>query len=277
MKLTKAPNCPCVLHTPSLFKYDTIGYISYFKYSTACSFVIFYPFLTPLVCPYPIVQTPAGHLYAVSTKPSKLHIPLIVVLSILNIISQLLWIALGVVIAEHILHGVQFRHRLLVRSRHIEALQGIHLQCREKTDSLVAVHHYLHPSEPQRCGCLSHSLSYRSRVHQSHTCVLVQPHTQSVKHKSVDSRRSVVGFNSGEHSLLRTLKNVSLRAHTVYPARVIRILLLLSFLVAHFAILGHSRRHVLHGFHHLLVKGNHSSATLAYHNHRLLLLKNHSS
>ena len=88
MKLTKAPNCPCVLHTPSLFKYDTIGYISYFKYSTACSFVIFYPFLTPLVCPYPIVQTPAGHLYAVSTKPSKLHIPLIVVLSILNIISQ---------------------------------------------------------------------------------------------------------------------------------------------------------------------------------------------
>lgn len=97
MKLTKAPNCPCVLHTPSLFKYDTIGYISYFKYSTACSFVIFYPFLTPLVCPYPIVQTPAGHLYAVSTKPSKLHIPLIVVLSILNIISTNYFVSSGAI------------------------------------------------------------------------------------------------------------------------------------------------------------------------------------
>ena len=158
MKLTKAPNCPCVLHTPSLFKYDTIGYISYFKYSTACFFVIFYPFLTPLVCPYPIVQTPAGHLYEASTKPSKLHIPLIVVLSILNIISQLLWIALGVVIAEHFLHGIQFRHRLLMSSRNVETLQGIHLQCREQTDSLVAVHFYLHHSKPQRCRLLPHRL-----------------------------------------------------------------------------------------------------------------------
>ena len=161
MKLTKAPNCPCVLHTPSLFKYDTIGYMSYFKYSTACSFVIFYPFLTPLVCPYPIVQTPAGHLYEASTKPSKLHIPLIVVLSILNIISQFLWIALGVVIAKHLFHGVQFRHCLLMSSSRIEALQCIHLQFREQLNRLVTLHHQLHIAKPQRSSSLSHSLSNR--------------------------------------------------------------------------------------------------------------------
>ena len=52
----------------------SIATMSCRKNASACSFVTAIPGSTPDVCPYPTVQTPAGHLQAFSCSPSNCRI-----------------------------------------------------------------------------------------------------------------------------------------------------------------------------------------------------------
>ena len=74
IKSINASYWPYFKFNPDPFKNVSIGNISLLIKLLASTYVIFIPEVTFLVCPYPIVHTLAGHLYAVNLQPSNCFI-----------------------------------------------------------------------------------------------------------------------------------------------------------------------------------------------------------
>ena len=95
-------------------------------------------------------------------------------------------IACLVVVGFHLLNGCQLIYSCLMACRNVKTLQGVHLQCREQLDGLVTVYHLFQSTKPEGCCFLTCRLGDSCRVHQSHTCRLIEPHQQSIQHKAID-------------------------------------------------------------------------------------------